>query len=71
MSPSEAARVDQPKHPLPALTTFELSDYRRRLESAVAFCDASNPVSPMRGDLQATLDDVLAEQEDRKRIANA
>ena len=35
--------VDQPKHPLHALTTFELRDYRRQLESAIAFLEAKNP----------------------------
>jgi hypothetical protein len=56
--------VQPPDHPLHALTTFELSDYRRRLEAAIALAAA-----PVQADLQARLDDVLAEQDDRARIA--
>ena len=63
--------VDQPKHPLHALTTYELTYYRRRLENAIAFLDKQDPVLPIRGDLQAALDGVLAEQDDRSRIAAA
>jgi hypothetical protein len=61
--------VDQPKHPLHALTTYELTYYRRRLENAIAFLDKQDPVPPVRSDLQAALDGVLAEQDDRARIA--
>jgi hypothetical protein len=61
--------VDQPKHPLHALTTYELRDYRRELEHAVAFLDARHPVPPARGTLQARLDAVIAEQDDRARLA--
>ena len=64
-------RVDQPKHPLHALTTFELRDFRRQLERAIAFFDTKDPVPAARGDLQARLDAVLAEQDDRVRIARA
>lgn len=63
--------IDQPKHPLHALATFELHEYRRQLESAIAFFDVQDPVPPVRGDLQARLDDVTAEQEDRARIGRA
>jgi hypothetical protein len=63
--------VEQPKHPLHALTTFELRDFRRQLESAIAFFDHQNPVPPARHRLQAKLDDVLAEQESRTRLADA
>jgi hypothetical protein len=60
--------VDQPKHPLHALTTYELTYYRRRLENAIAFLDKQDPVPPpMRRDLQAALDRVLAEQDDRRQ----
>lgn len=68
---AQPAHVEQPKHPMHALTTFELSDYRRRLERAIAFFDTQNPVAPVRADLQARLDQVLAEQDDRARIAHA
>jgi hypothetical protein len=63
--------VDQPEHPLHALTTYELKYYRRRLENAIAFLDKQDPVPLMRGDLQGALDRVLAEQDDRARIAAA
>jgi hypothetical protein len=61
--------VDQPKHPLHALTTYELTYYRRRLENAIAFLDKQDPVPPVRGDLQAALDGVLDEQNERAQIA--
>ena len=63
--------VEQPKHPLHALTTFELRDFRRQLENAIAFFDQQNPVPPARHRLQTRLDDVLAEQDDRARLARA
>jgi hypothetical protein len=63
--------VDQPKHPLHALTTYELAYYRRRLENAIAFLDKQDPVPPIRADLKAALDGVIAEQDDRARIAAA
>lgn len=63
--------VEQPKHPMPALTTFELRDYRRQLEAAIAFFDQQNPIPPARADLQAALEEVIAEQDDRKKLANA
>ena len=72
--PATAAHVpavDQPKHPLPALATFELATYRRQLEAAIAFFDAQHPVPAVRADLQARLDAVLTEQDDRARIARA
>ena len=67
----QAPSVNQPEHPLPALTTYELRDYRRDLETAIAFFDRQTPVPPARDRLQATLDDVIAEQDDRKRLAGA
>jgi hypothetical protein len=66
---TDPATVPKPKHPLYALTTSELSGLRRRLESAIAYCDKRDPVSQARGDLQARLDDVIAEQDDRIRLA--
>jgi hypothetical protein len=62
--------VDKPKHKLAELTTYELRDYRRDLEQAIAFFDAVDPVPPARADLQARLDAVIAEQDDRTRIAH-
>jgi hypothetical protein len=73
MPTTEAAgqlpEVDQPKYSLPSLTTYELHDYRRQLESAIAFFDRTDPVPPARGDLQARLDAVIAEQDERARLA--
>jgi hypothetical protein len=68
---TEHMTIDPPKHPLPALTTYELADYRRELERAIAFFDRQVPVPPARARLQARLDDVVAEQGDRKRLADA
>ena len=64
-------RVEQPKYPLHAMTTFELCGYRGQLERAIAFLVAKNPAPRVRGDLHAALDDVIAEQEDRKGLADA
>jgi hypothetical protein len=63
------ATVAQPKHPLYALTTSELNDQRRQLENAIACYDRMDSVSQARDDLQARLDDVIAEQDDRARLA--
>jgi hypothetical protein len=59
----------EPKHPLHAMTTYELRDYRHELERAIAFFDTKDPVPPARDGLQARLDDVLAAQDDRARLA--
>jgi hypothetical protein len=69
--PTEPVTVQRPEHPLGQLTTSELSDYRRQLESAIAFFGRQDPVPPARGRLQASLADVLAEQADRARLARA
>ena len=61
--------VEQPKHPLWALTTYELRDYRRQLERAIAFFAAQDPVPAARDELQAKLDAVSAEQDSRGRLA--
>jgi hypothetical protein len=53
------------------MTTYELKDYRRQLESAIAFFDTADPVPPARDRLQASLDAVLAEQEERAKLADA
>jgi hypothetical protein len=63
--------VDQPKHPLHALTTYELAYYRRRLENAIAFLGKQDPVPAIRADMQAALDGVIAEQDDRRKLASA
>jgi hypothetical protein len=69
--PAEPMVVTPPQHPMRALTTYELRDYRRQLENAIAFSDMKDPVPPARGGLQDRLDEVIAEQEDRKRLADA
>ncbi len=69
--PAEPETVEPLKHPLHALTTFELRGYRRQLEQAIAYFDTKDPVPPARDDLQARLDAVIAEQEDRARLADA
>jgi hypothetical protein len=63
--------VAQPRHPLHAMTTFELRDYRRQLEKAIVFFDKKDPVPPVRVNLQTALDAVIAEQDDRKKLADA
>jgi len=65
---AQPPEIDTPKHPLHALTTYELTYYRRRLENALAFLDKQDPVPSIRADLQAALDRVIAEQDDRARI---
>jgi hypothetical protein len=64
--PAEPATVEQPKHPIPALTTYELRDYRRDLERAIK---SIAPDAPVQADLKSRLDEVLAEQEQRQRTA--
>ena len=71
VAPGPAPRVSQPKHPLHAMTTYELRAYCRQLEDALAFFDAQDPVPAVRDGLQARLVDVMAEHESRKRIAGA
>jgi hypothetical protein len=68
---SAAPAVEQPKHPLPALTTYELRDYRRELEKAIAFFGSQDSIPPVQAVMQARLDAVIAEQDDRTRIARA
>jgi hypothetical protein len=67
----QAPEVNHPQHRLTQLTTYELRDYRRQLESAIAFFDSKDPVPPACDRLRATLAAVVAEQDDRARIAHA
>lgn len=69
--PTEPVTVERPKHPLHALTTFELCEYRRQVESAIAFFGRQDLGLPARAHLQTRLDDVLAEQDERARLARA
>ena len=68
MPPTDPVTVNQPKHPLHALTTYELRDRRRELERAIK---GIAPDAPVQADLRRQLDAVLAEQEDRARLARA
>jgi hypothetical protein len=49
------------------LTTYELRDYRRQLEQAIAILDQAQA----RDRWQAALDSVVAEQDERARLARA
>ena len=64
--PAEPVSVAVPKHPVSALTTFELRHYRRDLERAIRGIAADAPV---QADLHRKLDAVMAEQDDRARMA--
>lgn len=70
-SAAQSPAVEKPKHAIPELTTYELRDYRRALEQAIAFFDEQHAAAPVRANLQARLDAVIAEQDDRARIARA
>jgi hypothetical protein len=61
--------VDEPKHPLAQLTTYELAAYRRQLQSAVAFFEKTE--APVLARLRDKLTQVVAEQEDRARLGRA
>jgi hypothetical protein len=65
---TEPAITGEPKHPVHALTTYELSAWRRELEHAIK---GLSPDAPSRDDLRRKLDEVLAEQEERLRIRQA
>jgi hypothetical protein len=60
--------VAQPRHPVHALTTFELTRFRRELEHAIK---GISPDAPVQDDLRRKLDEVLAEQESRTQIKHA
>jgi len=61
---TEPQPVAPPKHPLPSMTSYEPRHYRRALEHAIKRIS-----SDVQADLRAKLDAVLAEQEDRARLA--
>jgi hypothetical protein len=60
------AMTGEPSHPVHALTTYELRDRRRELERAIK---GISPEAPVQADLRRKLDEVLAEQAERARIA--
>jgi hypothetical protein len=68
-APGQPPQVDPPRHPLHALTTYELTHYRRRLENALAYLGKQDPVPAIRADVRTALDKVIAEQDDRAKIA--
>jgi hypothetical protein len=63
------AETPRPPHPLPALTTYELRDYRKLLEYSLS--DGVIGSAPIAADARARLDQVLAEQETRQRIRHS
>ena len=66
--PAEPVSVEPLKHPLHALTTYELNHRRRDLERAIK---GIAPDAPVQAELRRKLDAVIAEQEDRARPADA
>jgi hypothetical protein len=61
--------VDEPKHPLTQLTTYELNAYLRQLRAAITFFEKTQ--APALAVIRDKLAQVLAEQADRKRLADA
>jgi hypothetical protein len=57
--------VPTPKHPLRALTTSELSAYKAELRDEIAHVPLAAAVA---GFLRRLLDDVLLEEDERRRI---
>lgn len=66
--PIEPVTVQPPEHPLHALTTYELTYYRHRLENALAYLDKQDPLPAIRTDLQTALNGVITEQQDRAQL---
>ena len=64
---AEPVTVQPPKHPLHALTTYELSRYRRELEDALQTLPGHAPAREL---LRARLAEVLAEEDSRTKIAS-
>jgi hypothetical protein len=66
--PAEPVTVEPLKHPLHALTTYELNHHRRDLERAI---NGISSDAPVQAELRRKLDAVIAEQDDRVRLADA
>ena len=64
--PAEPLPIHQPKHPLHALTTYEVRDYRHDLENAI---ETIAPDAAIQAELRRRLGAVIAEQESRARLA--
>jgi hypothetical protein len=62
---TEPPAVEPPRHPLPALTTYELARYRRELDHALRVLP---PRAPVRALLRQRLAEAAAEQESRAAI---
>jgi hypothetical protein len=56
----------EPSHPVHALTTYEIARYRRELEHAIK---GISPDALGQDDLRRKLDEVIAEQAERAKIA--
>ena len=56
----------EPKYPVHQLTTSELTRHRRELEHAV---QGISPGAPVQAELRRRLDVVLAEQDEREKMA--
>ncbi len=65
---AEVVTIEKPKHPLYALTTYEITRYRRELEHALRTLPGHTEVRAL---LQQRLADVLAEQEARAQLQQA
>jgi hypothetical protein len=64
---AEAVTVHPPEHPMHALTTYELSRYRRELEHALKELPEHAPVREL---LHGKLAEVLEEEDSRAKIAD-
>jgi hypothetical protein len=60
--------IQQPPHPMHALTTYELKNYRRELEHSLKTLPEHAQVREL---LQQRLTEVLAEQDSRSRLHQA
>ncbi len=60
--------IEQPPHPVHALTTYELRNYRRELEQSLGALPEHGAVRVV---LQQRLAQVLAEQDSRNRLHQA
>ena len=63
--PAEPVTVNKPKHAMHALTTYELTRYRRELEHALKFLPGHAEVRVL---LQQRLSEVLTEQQGRIQL---
>jgi hypothetical protein len=64
------SRRNELLHPIPQMTTYELTDLRRALEERLAG-QVLPPGSLPREELQQQLSEVIAEQDERARIRHA